>query len=258
MMDSAPSPVRQLALAGFLLGFGLGGFFDGILLHQVLQWHHLLSGLTDARRDVRFLVMADGLFHIFMYVITAVGLWFLWRARRDWSMPGGDRSLASVALIGFGAWHTIDALLSHWLLGLHRVRMDTEAPLLWDLLWVVVFGIMPLTTSWLLQRGRPKGHRLLISPIALVLAVLIAAPIAAVPSPQQTTVVVLFRPDVRSSQAAAAIGSAGGSIVWVDSSNQLWAVDFSRGGDPTMLYLEGALMVSRSFLPAGCFGWVKA
>jgi uncharacterized membrane protein len=26
-----------------VLGFAFGGFFDGILLHQVLQWHHLLS-----------------------------------------------------------------------------------------------------------------------------------------------------------------------------------------------------------------------
>lgn len=28
---------------GAALGFALGGFFDGILLHQILQWHHLLS-----------------------------------------------------------------------------------------------------------------------------------------------------------------------------------------------------------------------
>jgi uncharacterized membrane protein len=28
-----------------MLGFAFGGFFDGILLHQVLQWHHLLSGI---------------------------------------------------------------------------------------------------------------------------------------------------------------------------------------------------------------------
>jgi uncharacterized membrane protein len=26
-----------------LLGIGLGGFFDGIVLHQILQWHHMLS-----------------------------------------------------------------------------------------------------------------------------------------------------------------------------------------------------------------------
>ena len=31
--------------AGILFGLGLGGFFDGIVLHQMLQWHHML---TDA------------------------------------------------------------------------------------------------------------------------------------------------------------------------------------------------------------------
>jgi Predicted membrane protein (DUF2243) len=29
--------------AGILFGLGLGGFFDGIVLHQVLQWHHMLT-----------------------------------------------------------------------------------------------------------------------------------------------------------------------------------------------------------------------
>jgi uncharacterized membrane protein len=29
--------------AGILLGLGLGGFFDGIIWHQVLQWHHMLT-----------------------------------------------------------------------------------------------------------------------------------------------------------------------------------------------------------------------
>jgi hypothetical protein len=29
--------------AGVFLGLGLGGFFDGIVLHQVLQWHHMVS-----------------------------------------------------------------------------------------------------------------------------------------------------------------------------------------------------------------------
>lgn len=28
------------AAAGILFGLGLGGFFDGIVLHQILQWHH--------------------------------------------------------------------------------------------------------------------------------------------------------------------------------------------------------------------------
>jgi uncharacterized membrane protein len=40
-MDHA-TPTSSLRWT-IVLGFGLGGFFDGIILHQVLQWHHLLS-----------------------------------------------------------------------------------------------------------------------------------------------------------------------------------------------------------------------
>ena len=31
--------------AGILLGAGLGGFLDGILLHQLLQWYNMLSAI---------------------------------------------------------------------------------------------------------------------------------------------------------------------------------------------------------------------
>ena len=34
---------RMMTLPGLLLGIGLGGFVDGILLHQILQWHHMLT-----------------------------------------------------------------------------------------------------------------------------------------------------------------------------------------------------------------------
>src|SRR4051812_2193731 len=41
-MDRQPSRAR-LIIAAILLGVGLGGFFDGIVLHQILQWHHMIS-----------------------------------------------------------------------------------------------------------------------------------------------------------------------------------------------------------------------
>jgi uncharacterized membrane protein len=47
---SDPS-VRSLKQAGFLLGFALGGFFDSILLHQILQWHNLLTNVDERRLD---------------------------------------------------------------------------------------------------------------------------------------------------------------------------------------------------------------
>lgn len=103
--------------AGFCIGFALAGFFDGILLHQILQWHSLLSSLEgDIFRDLRFRMMTDGLFHTFHYVIAAIGLWLLWRTREQFGSGGASGRYASSLLIGFGAWHLVDAVLNHWIL----------------------------------------------------------------------------------------------------------------------------------------------
>jgi uncharacterized membrane protein len=37
-----------------LLGLGLGGFFDGIVLHQILQWHHMLSAVKPIDKALIF------------------------------------------------------------------------------------------------------------------------------------------------------------------------------------------------------------
>lgn len=245
--------------AGLALGFALGGFFDGILLHQILQWHHLLSGIEAARGDIRLLILADSLFHLAMYVIAALGLWLLWRTRAEYARAGSDRRLFANLAIGFGAWHVFDGLLSHWLLGLHRIRMDTEMPLFWDLLWFFLFGVLPLTAGWILRRGDqgggrpPSGLRM-----ALVFTVILAAALARLPASQEGPVIVLFGPQISSAQAIRAISNVGGKLLWTDPSGQAWAIDVPHDAGPARLYLEGAVLVSRSILPAGCFDWLKA
>src|SRR4028119_1894848 len=72
-----PPPAR-LRPPSFRLGFALGGFFDGILLHQILQWHHLLS-LWTRPDDFAFQSTWDGLFHAAHYAIAAGALYVLWR-----------------------------------------------------------------------------------------------------------------------------------------------------------------------------------
>ncbi|WP_051379031.1 DUF2243 domain-containing protein [Derxia gummosa] len=151
---------RRLARAVAMLGFALGGFFDGILLHQVLQWHHLLSGLRGAPwADLRVQVAADGLFHAAMYAIALAGLWKLWRLRTVTIAPGARERTAGAALAGFGLWHVVDGVLSHWVLGLHRVRMDVPDPLFWDVLWLVAFGLAPLFAGMALLRAAEPGSR---------------------------------------------------------------------------------------------------
>ncbi|MDB5474025.1 MAG: Conserved rane protein of unknown function [Devosia sp.] len=242
--------------AGHALGFSLGGFFDGILLHQVLQWHHLLSGLEQARQDIRVLILADGLFHLLMYIVAVVGLWLLWRTRREFPAAEADRLLWGNVLIGFGAWHVLDAILSHWILGIHRIRMDVDNPLFWDVLWLAVFGILPIILAWVVARSSTRRPpRLLSSPLALALGVGIAAALAALPAPGDNAVVVLFRPGTTPAQAMAALQRLDGALLWTDPSGQVWAIDLPSGADPIELYRHGAMLVSNSIVPAGCLEW---
>ena len=136
---------------GVVLGFALGGFFDGILLHQILQWHHLVS-LVPGAGDLRLQVLWDGLFHALMYLVAVAGLVGLWRTRRR-LVEGSGRPLVGALLSGFGLWHVVDSVLSHWVLGIHRIRLDSPNPLAWDLLWFVVFGVLPMAVGWLLVHG---------------------------------------------------------------------------------------------------------
>jgi uncharacterized membrane protein len=258
-----PAFSKTFRWSGYLLGFSLGGFFDGILLHQVLQWHHLLSGLEgEAFRDLRVQILADGLFHVKMYVIAIVGLALLWRSRREFATPPASRLLLANALIGFGVWHVADTILSHWLLGIHRIRMEAENVLLWDLIWFFVFGVAFIAAGWFVRRnagagGAPTGGRRFVAPSLLVLAVLTAGPLATLPPPDVTAVMVLFKPGTSAEAMLAAVADVKGRIIWTDASGDLWAVDLDDPGKARAFYRHGALLVSNTMVPSGCLNWFR-
>lgn len=186
---------RGLAAAAGALGFALGGFFDGILLHQVLQWHHLLSGLSgDAFRDIRVQILADGLFHAAHYVIALVGLWMLWRHRGAAARERGATRFVGVALVGFGAWHIVDAVLVHWILGLHHIRMD-ENWLVWDLVFFALgVGAIALGLAMARRGAGPMagagGGGAVMAAMLLAAAVVASGPVAALPPPPGTAIAV--------------------------------------------------------------------
>jgi uncharacterized membrane protein len=64
---AAPDASSQPRAPGILLGIGLGGFVDGIVLHQILQWHHMLSSEgshpTTTVAGLETNTLWDGLFH---------------------------------------------------------------------------------------------------------------------------------------------------------------------------------------------------
>jgi uncharacterized membrane protein len=147
-------PGAAFGWAGGLIGFGLAGLFDGVLLQQVLQWHHLLSGISHgAFAELPVQVLADGLFQGAMLLLLFGGLLLLvLQGREQLARPGGDMRLLGHALIGFGAWPVLDTVLLNGLLGLHRLRSDVAVPLVWDAAWLLLFGVAFVGVGWRLAR----------------------------------------------------------------------------------------------------------
>lgn len=163
---TAPFPLG----AGILLGVGLGGFFDGIVLHQILQWHHMMSSAghpPDNLENLRVNVFFDGLFHVLTYICVLSGLVGLWRiARRPHALWPARRLTGSI-LIGFGLFNLAEGLLNHHFLGLHHVN-ETVAPanwIYWDLGFLAWGALMLAVGLWLARskdsdlpsKGRPNG-----------------------------------------------------------------------------------------------------
>jgi uncharacterized membrane protein len=248
---------RSALIAAGILGFAFGGFFDGIVLHQVLQWHHFLSLAEGERyRDIRTQILADGLFHVVVYIVAAAGLWLLWR--RGTARPS-DRLIAAAALLGFAVWQFADVVIFHWIIGIHRIRVDVPNPMVWDIGWLVVFGLPSLVLGmWLLRRGRGDagGSQSRVAALVLSAALAVAIPISAIPAAGGTTLVV-FRPGIGATQSFSAIAAIGGRIIWSDPSGELVAIDSSAGTGRWRLYGHGALLVGSSGWLAGCLGWTR-
>jgi len=144
---------RKGAWSGYLLGFSAGGLLEGILLRHILQWHHLLLGLQWAPfQQMRVQLLADYVFLLAMCFVALGGLWSLWRGRHSPDILAG-RTLLSHAMIGLGAWNVLEGPLAHWFLSLHRINMAADNPLIWDLLWFVILGLVPLSLGLLLSRS---------------------------------------------------------------------------------------------------------
>lgn len=140
--------------AGILLGLGLGGFFDGIVFHQVLQWHHLLTSAGYPPNTVHNLQLNtfwDGLFHLSTYIFTVAGLILLWRAAQRPHAPWSSKMLVGTVLSGFGLFNLVEGLIDHHLLGLHHLN-ETVPPAQW-IYWDVgflVWGAGMLLGGWYL------------------------------------------------------------------------------------------------------------
>jgi uncharacterized membrane protein len=142
-----------------VLGFGLGMFIDGIVLHQLLQWHHLVTEYesADSVSGLEANTFWDGVFHSAAWLVTAVGVALLWRARSAGRGLWPLGALVGPALIGWGAFHVVDQLVFHLALGAHHIR-QVEDYQLYD--WgFFAIGLGFIAAGLAITRREPTGSR---------------------------------------------------------------------------------------------------
>ena len=142
---------------GFVLGLGLGGFIDGIVLHQILQWHHMLSDTGDPPIDtvagLEANTLADGFFHLATWLLVTAAMLMIVSAWRRGELAPPRRAQIGMVLAGWGVFNLVEGLVDHQLLGIHHVRDDLGAPWGWDLAFLV-FGALLIGVGLALARPR--------------------------------------------------------------------------------------------------------
>lgn len=158
VQSSRPGPPLLPAL---LMGIGFGGFVDGILFHQVLQWHHMLTdeGCCPAGTVVGLEdnTLADGFFHVATWIAVLAGTIAATRAWQRGELAPPWRSHFGGLMIGWGAFNLVEGVIDHHILGIHHVRDDLGAPLEWDI-GFLVFGAALVALGWILVRSGARAR----------------------------------------------------------------------------------------------------
>jgi uncharacterized membrane protein len=154
-MVSVSPPTAKLS--GFILGFGLGGSLDGIVLHQILQWHSMASAVVPptTMQAMKRNMAWDGMFQAACWILILIGICLLFgdaRKRRFGEILPGRRTFAGLLVAGWGVFNLVEGIVDHHILGLHHVRDMPVHIVSYDWLFLGIGGVGFLLLGWALMR----------------------------------------------------------------------------------------------------------
>ena len=157
-----PTPIPVAIAPAILLGIGLGGFVDGIVLHQILQWHSMLSNVVQPStvEAIHLNMFWDGAFHAATWIVTFLGVMLLWRSGKQGNNPPLSIFLGAM-LMGWGAFNLVEGLINHQLLELHNVR-EVAQPMVWNvgfLAFSAALFLLGFALAYKLPRTRELPQR---------------------------------------------------------------------------------------------------
>jgi uncharacterized membrane protein len=151
--------VRPVATAGIVLGIGLGGFFDGIFLHQIWQVHAMLSVKLPLHtmENMKANMTADGVFHAVVLLATLIGIILLFNAAKRSDIIFSDRVFYGAMLAGWGIFNVVEGIIDHHILEVHHV-VERLGQSMWD--WLFLGGSAVLIAiGWAIAKGNPDKRR---------------------------------------------------------------------------------------------------
>jgi uncharacterized membrane protein len=114
---------KPLIAAGTLMGIGMGGFVDGILFHQILQLHSMLSAKLpqDTVVNIKISMVWDGLFPALPWFSPAISIGLLWHAGKRPEVPWSGLTFFGSLFLGWGIFNLVEGITDHYILGIHHV-----------------------------------------------------------------------------------------------------------------------------------------
>ncbi len=123
-----------LSTTSIILGIGIGGFIDGIVLHQILQWHGMFTNQLPA---VDFLgksvnMFWDGIFHLFTLTAVIIGVASLTRLLKKKNINPSPKLVWGGFFAGWGLFNLVEGIIHHHILKFHNVKEFSPYESLWN------------------------------------------------------------------------------------------------------------------------------
>jgi uncharacterized membrane protein len=160
------SGFKPLIRAGMFLGIGLGGFLDGILFHQILQLHAMLTAKLPKTSivNVETNMFWDGMFHAVTWTMTVIGLVLLWRAVTKHRVLLSTKCFVGSMILGFGAFNFVEGIIDHHILHLHHV-VEALGVSVYDYAFLAS-GVIMMVAGWRMVAAGKKDEQLMTAAVA--------------------------------------------------------------------------------------------
>lgn len=144
-----------LTITSVILGIGIGGFIDGVIFHQILQWHGMFTNQlpADTLLGKSVNMFWDGIFHLLTLTAVIIGVVSLIRLLKKKNINPSPKLAVGGMLAGWGLFNVVEGVIHHHILEFHNVRELSDNPDLWNYGFLAI-GIVFMIVGFVIISNR--------------------------------------------------------------------------------------------------------